>query len=203
MTEQDLLALRFEEHRTHLQRVAFRMLGSVVEAEDAVQEAWIRLGRSETGEIENLRGWLTTVVARVCLDALRSRNSRREETFEAQEPEPSGGRSHERTPEDELLLADAVGAALMVVLEALAPAERVAFVLHDMFDLTFEEIAPILGRTPVATRQLASRARRRVQGMPPSRAADLERHRKGVEAFLAASKAGGLGTLIALLAPDV
>ena len=126
MTEQDLLALRFEEHRTHLQRVAFRMLGSVVEAEDAVQEAWIRLGRSETGEIENLRGWLTTVVARVCLDALRSRNSRREETFEAQEPEPSGGRSHERTPEDELLLADAVGAALMVVLEALAPAERVA-----------------------------------------------------------------------------
>lgn len=203
MEEQELLARKFEEHRTHLHRVALRMLGSATEAEDAVQEAWLRLGRAKSAEIDNLRGWLTTVVARVCLDILRSPARRREEGLDGQEPEPAGGRRHERTPEDEILLADSVSAAMMVVLETLAPAERVAFVLHDMFDLTFDEIAPILGRTTVATRQLASRARRRVQGSPPAPAADRERHREVVEAFLAAARWGNFAALISVLDPDV
>src|SRR6185436_16393731 len=163
MEKEKWLAGQFEAHRDHLQRVAYRMLGSTGEADDAVQEAWLRLSRSEPADIENLGGWLTTVVARVCLDTLRARKSRREEPLEG-EPEPIAG--HERTadPEREAELADSVGLALLVVLEALAPAERVAFVLHDMFDLPFEEIAPIVGRSATAARQLASRARRRVRG---------------------------------------
>jgi RNA polymerase sigma-70 factor (ECF subfamily) len=203
MDEQEILARRFEEHRDRLQQVALRMLGSSAEAEDAVQEAWVRLERAANTEIESLGAWLTTVVARVCLDALRSRAARREESLEGQEPERGEGRRHERTPEDDLLLADAVGTAMMIVLETLAPAERVAFVLHDMFDLSFDEIAPIVGRTPVATRQLASRARRRVQGSPPVPPADRDRHQQVIEAFIAASRGGDLGALVAVLAPDV
>src|SRR5499425_287162 len=179
MNERDYLAGQFEEHRTHLRAVAYRMLGSVSEVDDAVQEAWLRLSRADRAGIDNLGGWLTTVVARVCLDMLRSRKSRREEPLEppgaeAAIPEAAIG---DRDPEHEALLADSVGVALLVVLKTLAPAERVAFVLHDMFDLPFEEIAPIVGRTPAAARQLASRARRRVQGKGENAEANRERQR--------------------------
>ncbi|GEP58163.1 sigma-70 family RNA polymerase sigma factor [Reyranella soli] len=200
MEKENWLAEQFEAHRDHLQRVAYRMLGATGEADDAVQEAWLRLSRSQPAGIENLGGWLTTVVARVCLDTLRSRKSRREEPLEG-EPEPLAG--HERTadPEREAELADSVGLALLVVLEALAPAERVAFVLHDMFDLPFEEIAPIVGRSPTAARQLASRARRRVRGGKTS--SDVASQRRVVDAFLAAARSGDIAGLLAVLDPDV
>ena len=203
MDERDWLAARFEENRTHLRAVAYRMLGSPTEADDAVQESWLRLSRSGASGVENLGGWLTTVVARVCLDMLRSRKSRREEPLDAQGTEPIVSREDGTDPEHEAMLADSVGLALTVVLETLAPAERVAFVLHDMFDLPFDEIAPIVGRSSTAARQLASRARRRVQGAAKASDADLARKRKIVGAFLAASRGGDFAALIALLDPDV
>ncbi len=197
--EQDRLAERFEENRTHLRAVAYRMLGSLSEADDAVQESWLRLSRSGTTGVENLTGWLTTVVARVCLDMLRSRTSRREEPLGTYAPDLTVTTD----PEHEVLLADSVGLALLVVLETLAPAERLAFVLHDMFGVPFDEIAPILGRSPAAARQLASRARRRVQGASTVRDADLTRQREVVDAFLAASRGGNFDALLAVLDPDV
>jgi RNA polymerase sigma-70 factor (ECF subfamily) len=203
MGEHDWMAERFEEHRTHLRAVAYRMLGSPAEADDAVQEAWIRLSRTGAGGVENLGGWLTTVTARVCLDMLRSRRSRREEPVGAEGPEPTLSRAEAAGPEQEVLLADSVGLALLVVLETLAPAERVAFVLHDMFDLPFDQIGPIVGRSPAAARQLASRARRRVQGAATDPAADLTRQRAVVDAFLAASRGGDFGALVAVLDPEV
>src|SRR2546422_2191991 len=206
MDEHEWQAERFEENRTHLRAVAYRMLGSLSEADDAVQEAWFRLSRSDTSAVENLRGWLTTVVARVCLDMLRSRKSRREEPLDAHVPEPPEmitSREDALDPEHEALLADSVGLALLVVLETLAPAERVAFVLHDMFDLPFDEIAPIVGRSATAARQLASRARRRVQGAATVPDADLRRQREVVDAFLAASRGGDFDALLAVLDPDV
>ncbi len=198
--EQEWITERFEAHRPNLRRVAYRMLGSASEAEDAVQEAWIRLARSDADAVANLGGWLTTVVARVCLDMLRSRKSRREEALESA-PEPA----EMPEPDAERQLADSVGLAMLVVLETLSPAERVAFVLHDMFDLPFDEIATIVDRTPAATRQLASRARRRVQGASASPEADVNRERKRevVAAFLAASHAGDFTALLALLDPAV
>jgi RNA polymerase sigma-70 factor (ECF subfamily) len=202
MDEHDWMAERFEEHRTHLRAVAYRMLGSLAEADDAVQESWIRLSRSGASGVENLGGWLTTVTARVCLDMLRSRRSRREEPVGVDVPEPAV-RQEPAGPEQAALLADAVGLALLVVLEALAPAERVAFVLHDMFDLPFDQIGPIVGRSPAAARQLASRARRRVQGGATAPDADLARQREVVDAFLAASRGGDFGALVALLDPEV
>jgi RNA polymerase sigma factor (sigma-70 family) len=201
MAEHDGLAERFEANRRHLRGVAYRMLGSPSEAEDAVQEAWLRLSRTDTSEVENLGGWLTTVVARVCLDMLRSRKSRREEPLDAHAPDEIA--SGDESPEHERLMADSVGLAMLVVLETLAPAERVAFVLHDMFDLPFEDIAPIVGRTPVAARQLASRARRRVQGAPAAPDADRARQREIVDAFLAASRGGDFSALLAVLDPNV
>jgi RNA polymerase sigma-70 factor (ECF subfamily) len=203
MDEHDSMAERFEEHRTHLRAVAYRMLGSLAEADDAVQESWIRLSRSGASGVENLGGWLTTVTARVCLDMLRSRRSRREEPVGAEVPEPTVGRPEAAGPEQEVLLADSVGLALLVVLETLAPAERVAFVLHDMFDLPFDQIGPIVGRSPAAARQLASRARRRVQGAATDPDADLARQREVVDAFLAASRGGDFGALVAVLDPEV
>jgi RNA polymerase sigma-70 factor (ECF subfamily) len=203
MTEYDALASEFERSHEHLRMVAYRMLGSTAEADDAVQEAWLRVSRADADDVDNMGGWLTTIVSRVCLDMLRSRRARAEESLGAHEPEPSAGRRHERGPEEEAVLADSVSMALVVVLETLAPAERVAFVLHDMFDLTFEEIAPIVQRSPVAARQLASRARRRVRGASGSVEADRKRQRAVVEAFLAASKAGDLEGLLAVLDPDV
>jgi RNA polymerase sigma factor (sigma-70 family) len=203
MDERDHLARRFEENRTHLRAVAYRMLGSVSEADDAVQEAWLRLSRSEAGELENLRAWLTTVVGRVCLDMLRSRRSRHEEPLGPHVPEPIVSREDEVDPEHEALLADSVGLALLVVLETLTPAERLAFVLHDMFAVPFDEIAPIVGRSPAAARQLASRARRRVQGATPTPDADLARQREVVDAFLAAARGGDFEALLAMLDPDV
>lgn len=200
MEKEKWLAEQFEAHRDHLQRVAYRMLGSTGEADDAVQEAWLRLSRSEPAGIENLGGWLTTVVARVCLDTLRSRKSRREEPLEG-EPQPVAGHEGTGDPEREAELADSVGLALLVVLEALAPAERVAFVLHDMFDLPFEEIAPIVGRSPTAARQLASRARRRVRGGKTS--SDVTSQRRVVDAFLVAARSGDIAGLLAVLDPDV
>lgn len=197
--EPDALAVPFEEHRDHLRAVAYRMLGSLSEAEDAVQEAWLRLHRAGASGVENLRGWLTTVVSRVCLDMLRSRRSRREEPLDAQ-PDGAGGAAAD--PESEAAMADSVGLALLVVLDTLAPAERLAFVLHDLFALPFEEIAGIVGRSPAAARQLASRARRRVQGAPAPDA-DLTRQRELVEAFLAALRGGDLAALVAVLDPDV
>jgi RNA polymerase sigma factor (sigma-70 family) len=182
------LAERFEAKRTHLRAVAYRMLGSRSEADDAVQEAWLRLSRSDTSGVENLGGWLTTVVARVCLDMLRSRQARREEPLDAPVSERPGGGDEGLDAEHEVLLAESVGLALLVVLETLAPAERVAFVLHDMFDLPFDEIAPIVGRTSTAARQLASRARRRVQAGATAPDADRTRQRAVVDAFLAASR---------------
>ena len=203
MDNAEWLAERFEANRTHLRAVAYRMLGSVSEADDAVQEAWLRLSRSGTSGVANLGGWLTTVVARVCLDMLRSRKSRREEPLGAHEPEPTVSREDGVDPEHEVVLADSVGLALLVVLETLAPAERVAFVLHDMFDLPFDEIAPIVGRSPTAARQLTSRARRRLRGAARVPDADLTRQREVVDAFLAASRGGDFDALLAVLDPDV
>ncbi len=203
MDEHYRLVEQFEAHRNHLQAVAYRMLGSLSEADDAVQESWIRLSRSDTNGIENLGGWLTTVVARVCLDMLRSRNSRREEPMETHVPEMITSREDGSDPEHEALLADSVGLALLVVLGNLNPAERITFVLHDIFALPFAEIAPIVGRTEAAARQLASRARRRVQGAGPAPGADLARQRELIDAFLGASRAGDFATLLSVLAPDV
>jgi RNA polymerase sigma factor (sigma-70 family) len=203
MDEHEWLAERFEEHRTHLRAVAYRMLGSVSEADDAVQEAWLRLSRADRSDVENLGGWLTTVVARVCLNMLRSRKSRREEPLGVHVPEPIVSREDGIDPEHEALLADSVGLALLVVLETLAPAERLAFVLHDMFAVPFDEIAPMVGRSPTAARQLASRARRRVQGAAPAPDADLARQREVVDAFFAAARGGDFDALVAVLDPDV
>jgi RNA polymerase sigma factor (sigma-70 family) len=201
--QRTLLAEQFEEKRPHLRKVAYRMLGSQTDADDAVQETWLKVSRSGTDGVENLGGWLTTIVARVCLDMLRSRKSRREESLDAHEPGPIAGGDTGAGPEQDVLLADSVGLALLIVLEALAPAERVAFVLHDMFDLPFEDIAPIVGRSPEATRQLASRARRRVQGTGTAPDADVARKRRIVDAFLAASRSGDFNALLAVLDPDV
>jgi RNA polymerase sigma-70 factor (ECF subfamily) len=203
MDEHDRLADRFEEERTHLRAVAYRMLGSLSEADDAVQEAWLRLSRIDAGGVENLRAWLTTVVARVCLNMLRSRRSRREEPLDVHVPEPIVSRADGVDPEHEALLADSVGLALLVVLETLSPAERLAFVLHDMFAVPFDEIAPIVDRSPAAARQLASRARRRVQGAGPSPDPDLQQQRRVVEAFFAAARDGDFEALVAVLDPDV
>jgi RNA polymerase sigma factor (sigma-70 family) len=207
----DWLAQHFEEHRTQLRAVAYRMLGSISEADDALQEAWLRLSRSDTSGIQNPGGWLTTVVGRVCLDMLRSRRSRHERLLEELPGEPSGARvpqpivsrANGFDPEQETLLADSVGLALLVVLDTLNPAERLAFVLHDMFSVPFEEIAPIVGRSPAAARQLASRARRRVQGAAPSPNADLTRQREVVDAFLGAARDGDFDALVAVLDPEV
>jgi len=203
MNERDYLAERFEEHRTHLRGVAYRMLGSLSEVDDAVQEAWLRLSRADATGIDNLGGWLTTVVARVCLDMLRSRQSRREEPFTPDAPEPVATGTSGSSPEHEALLADSVGLALLVVLDRLTPAERLAFVLHDMFAVPFEEIAPIVGRSAEATRQLASRARRRVRGGATSPDPDLVRQREVVEAFIAALRGGDFEGLLAVLDPDL
>jgi RNA polymerase sigma factor (sigma-70 family) len=199
--EKNSLTGSFEDNRAHLRGVAYRMLGSLSEADDAVQEAWLRLNRADTMEVENLKGWLTTVVARVCLDMLRSRKSRREEPVGEQVPEPAANRGEGTNPENEALLADSVGLALLVVLDTLTPPERLAFVLHDMFALPFEEIAPIVGRSPAAARQLASRARRRVQGAATAPDAELGRQREVIAAFLAAMRAGDLDALLAVLDP--
>ncbi|MGH8983687.1 MAG: RNA polymerase sigma factor SigJ [Acidimicrobiia bacterium] len=203
MDEHDLLVERFEANRAHLRAVAYRMLGSLNEADDAVQEAWLRLSRSDTSSVENLGGWLTTGVARVCLDMLRSRTSRREEPLSAHVPDPIVSREDAIDPEHEALLADSVGLALLVVLETLAPAERLAFVLHDMFAVPFDEIAPIVGRSPDAARQLASRARRRVQGAATDPDTDLTRQRVVVDAFFAAARDGDFDALVAVLDPDI
>ncbi|MGV4984411.1 sigma-70 family RNA polymerase sigma factor [Streptomyces sp. NRAIS4] len=196
--DDDFLAERFEAYRGHLRAVAFRMLGSAAEAEDAVQEAWFRLSRSDTGEVANLGGWLTTVVGRVCLDMLRSRRSRGEQPLESWQP----GSSAEPDPVQDALLADSVGVALLVVLDTLSPAERLAFVLHDLFGVPFEEVGGILGRSPAAARQLASRARRRVRGAQAPEA-DLVRQREVVDAFLSAARDGDFDGLLAVLDPDV
>jgi len=201
--ESEWLAERFEAHRAHLRGVAYRMLGSLAEADDAVQEAWLRLSRSGAGGVENLGGWLTTVVARVCLDMLRSHTSRREEPLDEQVAGQAASREDGLDPEYEAQLADSVGLALLVVLDTLAPAERLAFVLHDMFDMSFGEIAPILGRSPAAARQLASRARRRVRGGATVLDAGMARQRDVIEAFLAALRGGDFEALVALLDPDV
>jgi RNA polymerase sigma factor (sigma-70 family) len=203
MDEHDWLAARFEEHRPHLRTVAYRLLGSLSEAEAAVQDAWLRLSRADTSGVANLGGWLTTVVARVCLNMLQARKSRREEPLGAHGPEPLVRGGEGTDPEHEALLADAVGPALLVVLDTLAPAERVAFVLHDVFAVPFEEIAPIVGRSPAAARQLASRARRRVQGAATVPDADHTRQRTVVDAFLAAARGGDFHALLALLDPDI
>jgi RNA polymerase sigma factor (sigma-70 family) len=204
MDEREYLAKQFEAHRTHLRAVAYRMLGSVGEADDAVQEAWLRLSRSDAAAVDNLGGWLTTVVARISLDMLRSRKSRREEALDAVHvPEPIVSPEDGGDPEHEALLADSVGLALLVVLETLSPAERLAFVLHDMFGVPFDEIAPLVEREPAAARQLASRARRRVRGGAPPPDADLERQREVVHAFLAAARAGDFDALLEVLDPEV
>jgi RNA polymerase sigma-70 factor, ECF subfamily len=203
VNEEGWRAEQFELHRAHLRAVAYRMLGSVSEADDALQEAWLRLNRSDTDAVANLGGWLTTVVGRVCLDMLRSRRSRREDYVGSWLPEPIVSLDNETDPEHEAILADSVGLALLVVLETLTPAERLAFVLHDMFAVTYEEIAPIVGRTPEAARQLASRGRRRVQGAAPNPDTDRTHQRKIVDAFLAASRAGDFDALLAVLDPDV
>jgi RNA polymerase sigma factor (sigma-70 family) len=203
VTPDDFLAIEFEGHRPHLRAVAYRMLGSLAEAEDAVQEAWLRLARADAGDIGNLAGWLTTVVGRVCLDMLRARKGRREESLEARLPDPVVSREDAVDPEQEVLLADSVGLALQVVLESLTPAERLAFVLHDMFGLPFEQIAPIVDRTPVAAKKLASRARRRVRGAVPSPDPDLAGQRRVVDAFVTAARGGDLDALLAILDPDV
>jgi RNA polymerase sigma factor (sigma-70 family) len=203
MDGHDGLAERFEEHRPHLRAVAYRMLGSLTEADDAVQEAWLRISRSETDVVENLGGWLTTVVARVCLNVLRARRSRREEPMGPRVPEPIARPLDGGDPEQDALLADSVGLALLVVLDTLGPAERVAFVLHDVFDVSFEEIAPIVGRSSAAARRLASRARRRVRRGTPGHDADLAGRRSVVDAFLAAARDGDFAALLALLDPEV
>ena len=203
MDEHEWLAKQFEAERTHLRAVAYRMLGSLTEADDAVQESWLHLSRSDTSGVENLGGWLTTVVARVCLDMLRSRESRREEPLGVHVSEPIVSREDGIDPEQEALLADSIGLALLVVLDTLNPAERLAFVLHDLFAVPFDEIAPIVGRSPTAARQLASRARRRVQGAAMVPDADLTYQRAVIDAFLAASREGSFDALLALLDPDV
>jgi RNA polymerase sigma factor (sigma-70 family) len=204
MDEGQWLAERFEEHRPRLRAVAYRMLGSLSEADDAVQEGWLRFSRSDTSEVENLGAWLTTVVARVSLTMLRSRKSRREESLDAVHvPEPIVDRADGTDPEHEALLADSVGLALLVVLETLSPPERLAFVLHDMFAVPFDQIAPIVDRSPEAARQLASRARRRVQGEKAVPDADLDTQREVVDAFLAAARGGDFEALVAVLDPDV
>ncbi len=203
METHDWLAERFEEHRTHLRAVAYRILGSPADADDAVQEAWLRLARSDSSQVENLGGWLTTVVARVSLNMLQSRKTRREDPVGSHLPDEITGCAVGAGPEHLAVLADSVGLALLVVLDTLTPAERLAFVLHDMFAMPFEEIAPIVERSPAATRQLASRARRRVQGAETTPDADLTRRREIVQAFLAASRNGDLGALVAALDPDV
>ncbi len=203
MDEHQWLAEQFETYRPHLRAVAYRMLGSLSEADDAVQESWLHLSRSGTSGVENLGGWLTTVVARVCLDMLRARASRREAPLDGAVAEPVVRREDGGDPEHAVVLADSVGLALLVVLDTLNPAERLAFVLHDIFAVPFDEIAPIVGRTPTATRQLASRARRRVRGATTETAADLSRRRAVVAAFLAASRGGDFAALLALLDPDV
>jgi RNA polymerase sigma-70 factor (ECF subfamily) len=203
MSTPERLAERFEEHRAHLRAVAYRMLGSLTEAEDAVQEAWIRLGRTDVTGVENLRAWLTTVVARVCLDMLRTRTARREDPLEdTHVPDPVITRVPE-DPESEAIAADSVGLALLVVLETLDPAERLAFVLHDVFGMTFDEIAPIVDRSAVAARQLASRARRRVQDQAPRAEPDLRQQRRVVDAFMAAARDGNFEGLVAVLDPEI
>jgi RNA polymerase sigma-70 factor (ECF subfamily) len=195
---------RFEEHRAHLRAVAYRMLGSTGEADDAVQEAWLRLQRTDTSDVDNLGGWLTTVVARICLNMLRSRTTRRAEPLDdGHVPDPLVTRGDGADPEHQAVMADSVGLALLVVLETLSPAERLAFVLHDMFAVPFEEIAPLVDRTPTATRQLASRARRRVQGSVPTPDCDLGRQREVVDAFFRAAYDGDFEGLVAVLHPDV
>ncbi|WP_406311705.1 RNA polymerase sigma factor SigJ [Streptosporangium sp. NBC_01639] len=203
MTPHDFLADQFQGHRPHLKAVAYRMLGSLTEAEDAVQEAWLRLARSDSGDIDNLGGWLTTVVGRVCLDMLRIRKSRREESLEDRLPDPVISRADAADPEQEVLLADSVGLALLVVLESLTPAERLAFVLHDMFGLPFEQIAPIVDRTPATAKKLASRARQRVRGAAPNPDPDLADQRRVVDAFLTAARGGDFAALVSILDPDV
>jgi RNA polymerase sigma-70 factor (ECF subfamily) len=203
MDEAEWLAERFEEQRAHLRAVAYRMLGSQAEADDAVQNSWLRLSGADISAVENLAGWLTTVVARECLKMLRSRRGRREEPLADPVTEPPGSEHDADDPEGAVLLADAVGPALMVVLDTLAPAERLAFVLHDIFAVPFDDIAPILERSPVATRQLASRARRRVQGATPPRQVDLARQRRVVDAFLAALREGDFDALVTVLDPEV
>jgi RNA polymerase sigma-70 factor (ECF subfamily) len=202
MPSPERLADRFEEHRPHLRAVAYRMLGSVSDAEDAVQEGWLRLSRTDVGGVENLRGWLTTVVARICLDMLRTRASRREDPFDVHVPDPIVVRADGRQEVD-AVLADAVGLAMLVVLDTLEPAERLAFVLHDVFGMTFDEIAPIVDRSPVAARQLASRARRRVQSEAPAADPDLREQRRVVDAFLAAARDGDFERLVTVLDPDI
>src|SRR5262245_57468324 len=203
MNEHDGLAERFETHRSHLRAVAYRMLGSLTEADDAVQDAWLDLARSGADDVENLRGWLTTAVTRVCLKMLRSRRTRREEPVGVRVPDPVVSRVDDADPEHEVLVADSMGLAMLVVLDALAPAERVAFVLHDAFAVPFDRIAPIVGRTPAAARQLASRARRRVHEATPVPDADLASQRAVVDAFLSASRRGDFEALLAVLDPDV
>ena len=203
MDQQEWLARQFEDHRPHLRAVAYRMLGSLSEADDAVQDAWLRLSRADTSEVENLRGWLTTIVARVALNMLRSRRTRREQPLDVRVPDPIVDSADGTDPEHEALLADSVGLALLVVLETLTPAERLAFVLHDTFGVPFENIAPIVERSPEATRQLASRARRRVRGAAPVPDADLNAQWEVVEAFQAAARKGDFDALVAVLHPDV
>jgi RNA polymerase sigma factor (sigma-70 family) len=203
MPERDLITAEFEKQRPHLRGVAYRMLGSLSEADDAVQEAWLRLNRSDTDAVANLGGWLTTVVARVSLDMLRSRRSRREDYASEQLPEPVISTGDEGDPEHEALLADSVGLALQVVLDTLGPAERLAFVLHDMFGVPFDEIAPIVDRSPEAARKLASRARQQVRGAAPTPDPDIARQREVVNAFLAAARAGDFDALLEVLDPDV
>jgi RNA polymerase sigma factor (sigma-70 family) len=201
--EHDWLAERFQEQRAHLRAVAYRMLGSLSEADDALQEAWLRLSRADTSAVENLGGWLTTIVARVCLNMLRARRARREEPLEVHVPDPIIDPVEPTGPEDEALLAEGVGLALLVVLETLSPAERLAFVLHDLFGVPFEEIAPIVGRSATAARQLASRARRRVHGAAPRPDVDLAAQRSVVDAFFAAARDGDFEALVSVLDPDV
>ncbi|QHC21290.1 sigma-70 family RNA polymerase sigma factor [Streptomyces sp. GS7] len=208
MSEEILLAQRFEAERPQLRSVAYRMLGSLAESEDAVQEAWLKLSRTDVSDVKNLGAWLTTVVGRVCLDMLRSRTSRREDPLPEQEeqariPDPVVSGLATVNPEQEILVADSVGIALMIVLETLSPAERLAFVLHDMFDVPFDEIAPVLGRTSASTRQLASRARRRVQDAAPPADPDTTRKRQVVNAFLTASRGGDFEALLTVLDPEV
>jgi RNA polymerase sigma factor (sigma-70 family) len=202
MPSPEQLAEQFEQHRGHLRAVAYRMLGSASEADDAVQESWIRLGRTDVSDVENLRAWLTTVVARVCLDMLRTRTSRREDPLDTHVPDPVITRAP-ADPESDAMVADSVGLALLVVLETLEPAERLAFVLHDVFGMAFEEIAPIVDRSAVAARQLASRARRRVQSKAPNSERDLRQQRRVIDAFMAAAQQGDFEGLVAVLDPDI
>jgi RNA polymerase sigma-70 factor (ECF subfamily) len=203
MTQADRLAERFEKHRPHLRAVAYRMLGSLTEADDAVQDAWLRFSRADTTDVANLGGWLTTVVARVCLNVLRTRRSRPERSLESRLPDPIVTRDDRGDPAQEVLLADSISLAMLVVLETLSPPERVAFVLHDVFGVPFDQIGPIVGRSPTAARQLASRARRRVRRAATQPDADLAAQRKVVDAFLAAARAGDFAALLAVLDPDI